>query len=324
MAEIIRKIIRGYNILFHELPDTRTRDWFLVAKPYQGLILLGIYLMFVFKWGPRWMKNRPAFKMDTAIIIYNAIQMALCTILFVNSLRFWGWGGSFKWICEPVDSSNSPDAIVVAKLVYFYFITKVIDLIDTVFFVLRKKFNQASFLHVYHHTGMVLLTWGAITYYPGGHGTFIGVVNSFVHIIMYCYYLLSVAIPSIKNMLWAKKLVTQLQILQFFLFVVHMSTVIFIPECKYPRWTSAVFLPQNLFMLILFVDFYIKAYVRKPKNQKLKLETDRENKNCPDNNDNSSDMVIVENGLIKKENGDGRIEFLIRHRRDSGVNIDRT
>lgn len=36
-----------------------------------------------------------------------------------------------------------------------------------VFMVLRKKQSHISFLHVYHHAGMVPLAWGAVSYYPG-------------------------------------------------------------------------------------------------------------------------------------------------------------
>lgn len=43
-----------------------------------------------------------------------------------------------------------------------------------------------------------------------------------------------------------------------------MAAIVFIPDCAYPRWTSAVFLPQNIFILVLFVEFYIKTYIRKP------------------------------------------------------------
>lgn len=43
-----------------------------------------------------------------------------------------------------------------------------------------------------------------------------------------------------------------------------MAVIVFMPDCAYPRWTSAVLLPQNIFILVLFVDFYIKAYVQKP------------------------------------------------------------
>lgn len=61
-----------------------------------------------------------------------------------------------------------------ARGVYIYFLAKISELLDTVFFVLRKKDRQISFLHLYHHTVMPMISWGATKYYPGGHGTFIG------------------------------------------------------------------------------------------------------------------------------------------------------
>lgn len=58
-----------------------------------------------------------------------------------------------------------------------YFLAKISELLDTVFFVLRKKDRQITFLHLYHHTVMPMISWGATKYYPGGHGTFIGNFN---------------------------------------------------------------------------------------------------------------------------------------------------
>ncbi|KAM3961927.1 very long chain fatty acid elongase 7 [Aphomia sociella] len=278
MAEILRKALEGYNLVFDELTDPRTKSWFLIAKPYQGLLLLGLYLMVVLKWGPKWMKHRQPFNIDRILIFYNAFQVIACAYLFYKSIILaWGW--DYKWLCEPVDYSNNEKSINIAITTYYYFWLKVIDLLDTVFFVLRKKFSQVSFLHVYHHTGMVMLIWGAVTYFPGGHGTLVGAINSFVHVVMYGYYLLTVAKPSLKGSIWWKKYITQLQILQFFWCVVHMSVIVFMPDCAYPRWTAAVFLPQNLFMLILFVDFYIKEYIKKPRALAAKRVNNGLNKN---------------------------------------------
>lgn len=43
-----------------------------------------------------------------------------------------------------------------------------------------------------------------------------------------------------------------------------MALIVFKPDCEFPRWTAAVFLPQNIFMLVLFLEFYIKTYIKKP------------------------------------------------------------
>jgi hypothetical protein len=34
-------------------------------------------------------------------------------------------------------------------------------------FILRKKMNQVTFLHVYHHAGMAVFSWAAVRYVPG-------------------------------------------------------------------------------------------------------------------------------------------------------------
>lgn len=79
---------------------------------------------------------------------------------------------------------------------------------------------------------------------------------------MYTYYLLT----SYKmSQPWWKKHITQLQLLQFFLILIHASQLIW-AECDYPKWPAALLLPQNLFMIVLFGDFYYKAYIKKPKN----------------------------------------------------------
>ena len=39
---------------------------------------------------------------------------------------------------------------------YTYYTNKYVELLDTIFFALRKKWNQISFLHVYHHAVMPL------------------------------------------------------------------------------------------------------------------------------------------------------------------------
>lgn len=99
----------------------------------------------------------------------------------------------------------------VARGVYIYFLAKMSELLDTVFFVIRKKERQITFLHLYHHTVMPMISWGATKYYPGGHGTLIGVMNSFVHIIMYSYYMLAAMGPQFQRYLFWKKYITTLQ-----------------------------------------------------------------------------------------------------------------
>ena len=56
----------------------------------------------------------------------------------------------------------------IASALWWYYISKGVEFLDTVFFILRKKFNQVSFLHVYHHCTMFTLWWIGIKWVAGG------------------------------------------------------------------------------------------------------------------------------------------------------------
>lgn len=107
----------------------------------------------------------------------------------------------------------------ITSSIYTYFIAKVTELLDTIFFVLRKKYNQVTFLHVYHHFLMFWSPWFVVKYEPSISTVFLGTLNSFVHIIMYSYYGLS-AFPSMSKYLWWKKYITRMQLVcQFVIFI---------------------------------------------------------------------------------------------------------
>lgn len=65
------------------------------------------------------------------------------------------------------DYSNNPEAVKMASWMWWTVVLKIFELIETTFFILRKKDNQASFLHVYHHVISVTILWFAAKYTPG-------------------------------------------------------------------------------------------------------------------------------------------------------------
>ena len=75
----------------------------------------------------------------------------------------------------------------VIHVLYAYWISKVIELLDTVFIIFGHKKRQLTALHVFHHSSMLLLADFA---YSRTRWTPISVgftINSFVHIVMYGY-----------------------------------------------------------------------------------------------------------------------------------------
>ncbi|XP_075983193.1 very long chain fatty acid elongase 5-like [Anticarsia gemmatalis] len=266
MSVIIGGAVRLYTYLNDEIHDRRTEDWFLMRTPWPGLAILGVYLMAVLRWLPDYMKNRPAYDLRTVITVYNAAQILGCMFIFYKSLTL-GWLSHYSLVCQPID--EGPYGVEFAWYVcYGYFTMKLVDLLDTIFFILRKKYNQVTFLHVYHHAGMVALAWGYVKWAPGGHCTLLMTINCLVHAVMYSYYQLTVWDNTIRQSIWWKKYITLMQMVQFTIMVVHFSLLLTTEDCPYPRPPAFILIPQHLFMLIMFMDFYYRSYIKtKSKKQ---------------------------------------------------------
>lgn len=96
----------------------------------------------------------------------------------------------------------------------------------------------------------------------GGHSTFFGLLNTFVHIVMYTYYLLAAMGPKVQPYLWWKKYLTAFQMLQFIAIMVHAFQLLFI-ECNYPKafvWWIGL---HAVMFLFLFKEFYQQSYQQK-------------------------------------------------------------
>lgn len=101
-----------------------------------------------------------------------------------------------------------------------------------------------------------------INHLLGGHSTFFGLLNTFVHIVMYTYYLLAAMGPKIQPYLWWKKYLTAFQMLQFIAIMVHAFQLLFI-ECNYPKafvWWIGL---HAVMFLFLFKEFYQQNYQQK-------------------------------------------------------------
>lgn len=292
-----------WNYIFVDLADARTNDWPLIKSPVPGLTIIAAYLFFVLSWGPRYMANRKPFKLERTLIVYNLIQVIVSTWLVYEALDS-AWLRHYSWRCQPVDPSRSPQAYREARGVYVYFLAKISELLDTVFFVLRKRDRQVTFLHLYHHTVMPMISWGTTKYYPGGHGTFIGMINSFVHIIMYAYYLLSALGPNVQKYLWWKKYITNMQMIQFCMAFIHQTQLLY-TDCGYPRWSVCFTLPNAVFFYFLFNDFYQKSYKKKQAAAKIKAEAEQSARDACENNNSitakNQNQLAAGSAAAKKE-----------------------
>lgn len=241
--------------------DTRVDGWFLMSSPFPTLAIVATYIYFVKSLGPRLMKDRQPFELKKAIIIYNIIQVTW-SIYMVYKVMVHGWLYRYSLTCQPVDYSNDPDELVVVNLCWWYYFCKFTEFADTIFFVLRKKFDQITNLHVIHHSIMPATVWWGVRFTPGGHATFFGTLNTFVHIVMYTYYLLAAMGPRYQKYLWWKKHLTTMQMIQFVTVFFHSVQVLF-NGCNFPKIIAYAMCFNSLMFLGLFSNFYVQAYIKR-------------------------------------------------------------
>lgn len=244
--------------------DPRTLDWPLVgSKQFLVTLLLG-YVYLVKIGGPRFMKGRKPFdSLKPLIMLYNLSMVFLNAYFVYNFLIRSYFGGGYNIICQGIDfQARDQMTMEFLELCYWYLWVRIADFLDTIFFVLRKKFNQVSTLHVVHHSLVVLDCWFWHRIGTDGHVSFIISLNTFVHIVMYTYYFLSSIGPHVQKYLWWKRYLTQLQITQFIVAMFHGVIPLFY-DCGYPKLYVYLAIPQGVLFLYLFFEFYFKVYIHK-------------------------------------------------------------
>jgi len=249
-------IIENYHWVFEEMADARCRDWLLMSSPMLPVALCTLYLFIVLVAGPRYMKNRPAYKLVNFIFYYNIYQVISCCLLFWKVLTT-GWTTTYSLGCQPVDYSDNPEAVKMLELMWWTTMLKLSEFSETIVFVLRKKDKQVSFLHVYHHVSTFLLCWTGVKFVGGGMASFPVMPNCLVHIVMYTYYLMSQNKNStVQKVLSAiKPYITIMQMVQFCIIIAHAMQV-FDPSCKVPTFLAYVYIPNVFLIFYLFYDFY--------------------------------------------------------------------
>lgn len=151
----------------------------------------------------------------------------------------------------------------IAGHCYGFFLVKLTYMLETVVFMLGKKYSLVSKYHVFHHATLPILVWVVANFMPGGQATFFALVNSFVHVIVLGYFVTVTAFPHLKQyMTWWKSAFNWLhvrlmasyrsclmernyfQIGQFTIVIIHAAQLIFWNTCDYPMlliYTIVVF-----------------------------------------------------------------------------------
>lgn len=186
-------------------------------------------------------------------VVYNVAQVALCGYMIVGALQE-AKAQNYTLICN----AFRPEEGGMAYFLWIFYVSKVLDFVDTFFMVVRGNYRQISFLHVYHHISIYLVYWLNVNAGYDGDIYFTIVANGSVHFVMYFYYLLTTLQfrPS-----W-KMLVTVMQLVQF---VCMNAQAIYIlqNDCPFPTRITTFYLVYIISLFALFMNFFLASYCKK-------------------------------------------------------------
>uniref|UniRef100_A0A8C9F3J2 Elongation of very long chain fatty acids protein n=1 Tax=Pavo cristatus TaxID=9049 RepID=A0A8C9F3J2_PAVCR len=224
--------------------DKRVDDWPLMQSPFPTLTISTIYLLTVWL-GPKWMKTREPFQLRFLLVVYN-FGMVLLNFFIFKELFLSSRARGYSYVCQTVDYSDNVYEVRIAAALWWYYVSKGIEYLDTVFFILRKKFNQISFLHVYHHFTMFTLWWIGIKWVAGGQGEFPSsrILSGRTTYKMY---------PNLFDY------VLSVFQVQFHVTIGHTALSIYI-DCPFPKWMHWGVIFYAVTFIFLFGNFYYRTY----------------------------------------------------------------
>ena len=193
--------------------------------------------------------------------LYNVLQVALCGYMMVKAASV-AWLHYARPICNPHNNVASSE---LKDVLWLFYVSKVLDFADTFFIVARGKWDQFSFLHIYHHFSIFLTYWLVANAAPDGDVFYTVVANSFVHFVMYFYYFCTaLACTPFQN------IVTDIQLTQFVTMMTQACVILGSGvakdngwasfDCPYPKKVTAFYLGYIMSLFMLFNAFKAEKY----------------------------------------------------------------
>ncbi|XP_075466784.1 very long chain fatty acid elongase 3 isoform X1 [Ascaphus truei] len=216
--------------------------------------------------GQHVMKERRRFELRKPLVLWS---LTLAVFSIIGAIRTsWYLGNilSARGFQQSVCDRGFYNGPVTKFWAYAFVLSKVPELGDTLFIVLRKQ--RLIFLHWYHHITVLLYTWYTYKDTVAGGGWFM-TMNFTVHSFMYSYYTLRAAgihLPRLCAMF-----ITITQILQMV-----MGTLVNVLVYNWMQDGTCLSTMENIMWsslmytsyLVLFCSFFYKAYFTGPAKTK--------------------------------------------------------
>ena len=244
---------------------------------WQFSLLYALIYIVAVHLGQRIMQNREKFHLYRSLVAWNILMAAFSILGTVRFLPYFLDMVFREGVVHSVCYLESPEALnllngVAACWAGLYRASKLLELIDTAFIILRKQ--RLIFLHWYHHAITMIYTFYSVQE-PAAYGRWFIAMNFSVHAIMYSYYAcraLRFRIPKSVSIA-----ITSLQLLQmivgiFVNLVAAYKLTLGDGNCSVP--------PQNIYFsfllyftfFLLFAHYFRTNYLvkeRKPKVKKI-------------------------------------------------------
>lgn len=199
-----------YSLSFERVND---KYWwtYQFQENWHHSITISIVYYALIKGIQKVMEDRKPFKLQTPLLVWNAglaIFSILGLIRFSEDFLFnWSSYGLKYSLCH----SCNPDSVAAFWSLLFA-LSKIVELGDTMFIVLRKK--PLIFLHYYHHVAVLVYTIHSGAEHTAPGQAFIS-MNYLAHSFMYTYYAICAAGKRLPR--WVSMMVTTIQTTQMFL-----------------------------------------------------------------------------------------------------------
>ena len=245
------------------------KDW-MINNWHLSIVYAFLYIVAVFS-GQYLMKTRHKFDLRRGLIAWNFV---LASFSIMGSIRVWpefyhtlahkGFGHS---VCN-----NDYSHGVNGCWGWLFLLSKVPELLDTLFIILRKQ--ELIFLHWYHHATVLVYCWYAVSEFTASGRWFV-LMNYTVHSAMYTYYgfrALRFKIPK-----WVNIVITTGQISQMFIGII-VNTVAYIKKSRgdscdisYENIKWSFFMYFTYFLL--FFNFFYNAYIVKSRKSQIDIKS---------------------------------------------------
>ncbi|NXH27675.1 ELOV6 protein, partial [Myiagra hebetior] len=237
-----------------------------MEENWQKSFTIGFFYLILVFGIQHFMKERRPFSLRAPLTLWS---FSLTLFSFIAACRVWKQM-AFLLLTKGFQRSVCSQSFFihpVSKLwIYLFAMSKLVELGDTLFIVLRKK--KLIFVHWYHHLTALIVGWWGYKGMAAGMG-WNAALNLSIHCLTYGYY--TVTAMGMRVPTSIAMLITTSQMVQMAGFVIMNIGIFFWKDDKLCQMSWPMFFTSTglyTSLLALFSNFFIKTYLSGTRKSK--------------------------------------------------------